>query len=78
MIQHKHFKNRKLCLFYKIVQNILVFRQNRVLCDITENCSLKNGTLTHKIQKFPSYTNQSTDLQSKSFASFLCDGNLGV
>ena len=70
MIQYKHFKNRKLCLFYKIVQNIL--------CDITENCSLKNGTLTHKIQKFSSYANQSIDLQSKSFASFLCDGNLGV
>ena len=47
MIKYKHFKNRTLCLFYKIVQNILVFRQNRALCDITENCSLKNGTLTH-------------------------------
>ena len=76
MMKYKHFKNRTLCLFYKTVQDILLFRQNRALCDMTENCSLKNGTLTHEMQKFPSYRNQSINLQSKSFAWFLCDGNL--
>ena len=47
MMKCKRFKNIRLDFFYKIIQNILVFRQNRALSDITANCSSKNGTLTH-------------------------------
>ena len=36
----------------------MVFRQNGAFCDTTENYSLKNITLTHQMQNFPSYRNQ--------------------